>query len=59
MFTAGDRVTTTRPLPGAPEGSRGAVTAAVRLARKRCRVRFGNGTKVGSLDAKSFARTGR
>ena len=59
VFDAGDRVTTTRPLPGVPGGSRGVATVAVGLAWKRCRVRFESGTEVGSLDDENLARTGR
>lgn len=59
MFATGDRVTTTRPLPGVPEGSHGVVTVVVGLTWKRCRVHFAGGDEVGSLDEKSLVRTGR
>lgn len=56
---AGDRVVATRDLVGVPEGSSGMVIVVVGLAWRRYRVRFEDGTEVGSLDENSVAYAGR
>lgn len=56
-FSKKDRVTTTRDLPGVPEGTRGRVAMTAGFTWPRYWVRFENGVWMGSLDRQSLVLT--